>query len=78
MSTLVFIIELKKVQTRNVARLFIHERFDMDTLAYDIALIKLSKKVVWRYNKYIIPVCVDESDSIYPHYETRWLTGWNF
>jgi hypothetical protein len=31
----------KWVQTRSASRLFVHEKFSIDTIAYDIALIRL-------------------------------------
>jgi hypothetical protein len=37
----------KWVQTRSVARLFVYERFSIDTISYDIALIKLNVVLIY-------------------------------
>lgn len=83
------------VQTRTVSKLYIHQSFSMQNLRYDIALLKLSvwfliffnlsllllfKSQITLDDTYIIPVCIDESNSTVPELEpqgkTGWLTGW--
>ena len=41
-------------------------------LEYDIALMKLSNKIV--YNKHVSPICLPESDDKIPDYYVS--TGW--
>ncbi|RMZ94641.1 chymotrypsin-like protease CTRL-1 [Brachionus plicatilis] len=67
------------VQTRTVSKLYIHQSFSMQNLRYDIALIKLSSKITLN-DTYVIPICIDESNStiseLEPQGKTGWLTGW--
>ncbi|CAF0860061.1 unnamed protein product [Brachionus calyciflorus] len=66
-------------QTRSFSKLYVHEKFSMTNLQYDIALIKLSSKIELN-DTYAVPICIDESNPTIPELEpqskTGWLTGW--
>ena len=41
-----------------------HEMYDKDTLENDIAILKLSRSLI--FNKYVQPACLPEKDYNYP------------
>ncbi|XP_026181529.1 trypsin-1-like [Mastacembelus armatus] len=60
--------------SRTVSQIIKHPGYSSDTKDNDITLLRLSSTVT--FNKYIVPVCLAASGSIYPSGAVTWVTGW--
>ena len=63
------------VQSQNAVKLFTHEYYNSNTVANDVALLKLDVPVNWD-GLYAIPACIDETGTIDVSNKVAWLTGW--
>jgi len=59
-------------KTFNISQLIMHEDYDEDTIANDVALIKLNEPI--SYSAHVMPVCLDREDV--PTGTDCIITGW--
>lgn len=62
------------VVQRDIKRIIPHPNYNDYTFDNDIALMELSKPVV--YSEYIKPICLPSSTHVFPTGHTVWITGW--
>ncbi|XP_033024294.1 serine protease 27-like [Lacerta agilis] len=59
----------------DVQQIILHPDYNgLATSSGDIALIKLKSPI--KFTNYILPICLPESSTQFPLYESCWVTGW--
>uniref|UniRef100_A0A3B3X0X9 Peptidase S1 domain-containing protein n=1 Tax=Poecilia mexicana TaxID=48701 RepID=A0A3B3X0X9_9TELE len=62
---------------RSVKRIICHQDFDTKTNAYDIALVKLNRPIIFT-RKTVRPVCLPNAGLQVNSSSEAWITGWGF
>ncbi|XP_066268603.1 suppressor of tumorigenicity 14 protein homolog [Branchiostoma lanceolatum] len=64
----------EQLQTRDVDRIIIHERYDAIRTDFDIALMELSSEI--NITDHVYPVCLPSDDTEFAVGTNCWISGW--